>query len=299
MDQYLIRDYGLALRDPSLSQVVDLSKKVDINFNFQIHKINDLVKEFNGNMPPNKFPQHVLAIIGKGEGQKQIGSIKFDIGENVAFYIGKNSVHSSSGWALGTEGYMLTFSDNFFNESSIKVPMEKINLLSKKSVVPYRPLTNEYAENILTIFKEIEFEKNNNKVLYNSELLAVKVTELLYKYLRVFELTTETKNNYLFDKFLGILEKDFTREKFVKYYSDRLNVHPNYLNKIVKDNIGESAKNIIRNRVIIESKYLLCNTNLSIKEISIKLGFNDQNSFSRYFKQSEGIPLTNYRKKSL
>lgn len=96
---------------------------------------------------------------------------------------------------------------------------------------------------------------------------------------------------------MKILENNFHRKHLVKYYSQELNIHPNYLNQIIKSETGDTVKNIIRNRIIIEVKYLLCNTNLSIKEISAKLGFIDQNTLSRYFKTSEGLSLKDYKKK--
>lgn len=296
MKKELIKHYAKALNNKYESIPIDLSQKVKINFNFQIHKINDLVREFNGNMPPNKFPHHVLAIISKGKGQKQISSIKFNIEKNMIFYIGKDSIHSSYDWLLDTEGYMLSFSDSFFIENNIRVPNSKISLLSNKYVNPYKVLDKVTAADILNIFESIFFEYSKIDICYTKEITTVKVIELLFKYLRIFNLRDNSTNNYIYNNFLTLLEGNFHKEKLVKYYADQLNTHPSYLNYIIKSKTGESVKKIIRNRIIIEAKYLLFNTELSIKEISFKLGFSDQNTFSRYFKNAEGIPLIEYRK---
>ena len=48
---------------------------------------------------------------------------------------------------------------------------------------------------------------------------------------------------------------------------------------------------------IFEAKYLLDNTDLSIKEIATKLNFPTQSFFGKYFKQYVGISPKEYRNK--
>ena len=48
---------------------------------------------------------------------------------------------------------------------------------------------------------------------------------------------------------------------------------------------------------ITEAKYLLDNTDLSIKEIATKLNFPTQSFFGKYFKQYVGISPKEYRNK--
>ena len=72
-------------------------------------------------------------------------------------------------------------------------------------------------------------------------------------------------------------------------------VHPNHLNSLVKKYTGTTAKGSIKNRIIVETKYLLHSTNLSVKEISNQLGFDDPNYFTMFFKNSEKVSPVNYR----
>jgi AraC-like DNA-binding protein len=81
----------------------------------------------------------------------------------------------------------------------------------------------------------------------------------------------------------------------VKFYADQLAVHPNYLNSLIKKHTGLTAKEAIQNRLLLETKYLLHSTNLTIKEISSYLGFNDPNYFTVFFKRFENISPANYR----
>lgn len=293
----LIKKYGSTLRGKSKSSVVELSKQIDIDFNFQIHKINTMVQEFNGNMPPNRFSQHVMAIITRGSGEKQIGSTKFKIAKDTIFYIPPNTIHSSSLWDLKTDGFMLTFNDTFFMEHGIPLKTDIIDMLSNRSNDSYKKITGVQSSNIVDIFRIIEVEEQSPELLYNKELIALKVAELLYNFLRIFKTTQTLNSSSIYHKFNKLVNENYQKHKSVTFYAEALAIHPNHLNRVIKKYSGECAKKLISNRIIIEAKYLLSTTTLSVKEIAEELGFTDQNTLSRYFKKNELISMKEYRQK--
>jgi len=68
-------------------------------------------------------------------------------------------------------------------------------------------------------------------------------------------------------------------------YAERLNVHVNYLNNLVKRTTGKTTSAIIHERIIAEAKILLLNTNWDAAEIAYSLGFDYPSHFNKYFKQ--------------
>ncbi|MCP2835106.1 helix-turn-helix domain-containing protein, partial [Salmonella enterica] len=58
-----------------------------------------------------------------------------------------------------------------------------------------------------------------------------------------------------------------------KDYADRLAIHVNYLNKVLKESTGKTTTNIISGRVAQEAKILLKQTDWNISEIAYSLGF--------------------------
>ncbi|QSB28114.1 AraC family transcriptional regulator [Flavobacterium sp. CLA17] len=82
----------------------------------------------------------------------------------------------------------------------------------------------------------------------------------------------------------------------VNYYADQLNITPNHLNKSVKSTTGKSAAKWIEETILLEAKYLLFQTTLSISEIAMQVGHEDHSYFSRFFKKHEGITPIQYRK---
>ncbi|CAN5519968.1 hypothetical protein BH11BAC3_BH11BAC3_13580 [soil metagenome] len=78
-----------------------------------------------------------------------------------------------------------------------------------------------------------------------------------------------------------------------KDYADKLAVHVNHLNKVLKENTGKTTTELISSRVLQEAKILLKQTDWNISEISGSLGFEEVAHFSNFFKKQTNLaPLT-------
>jgi AraC family transcriptional regulator, transcriptional activator of pobA len=98
----------------------------------------------------------------------------------------------------------------------------------------------------------------------------------------------------LFD-FKQLVEKKFTQWHKVSDYASHLSISPDYLNNVIKSNIGNTAKEFIQNRIVIEAKRLGLVTSLSSKEIAFSLGFDDPAHFSKFFKNATGTAFSDFR----
>lgn len=81
----------------------------------------------------------------------------------------------------------------------------------------------------------------------------------------------------------------------VAWYADKLNVTPKYLNRIVKETTGMTAKSLILEQLMAHACRELKLSNLSVKEIAIKLGFSEPEHFSNFFKKNAGCSPTEFR----
>lgn len=78
-------------------------------------------------------------------------------------------------------------------------------------------------------------------------------------------------------------------------FANELNISVTKLNEICKEQYGENPKTIILEKKITEAKRLLYFTDLSVKEIAFKLGFEDSSYFSRIFKQKTNLSPTEFK----
>ena len=81
-------------------------------------------------------------------------------------------------------------------------------------------------------------------------------------------------------------------------YAELLNMSPSCLNEVAKRTTGITAGELIRNRVIDETKKLLYSSGMSGKEIAFDLGFDDPAYFSRFFRKYTGTTLKEFREHS-
>ena len=94
-------------------------------------------------------------------------------------------------------------------------------------------------------------------------------------------------------------------EKYIDTHLDSVNVEAlcNHLNlsrttlyDIFRNKTGYGIATFIRNKQLEEAKCLLAETELSVSEVSSKLGFSDYNYFSRIFKKRFGYSAKLHKK---
>lgn len=78
-------------------------------------------------------------------------------------------------------------------------------------------------------------------------------------------------------------------------YANRLSIHINHLNKVVKETTGKTTSELIAERIVKESTQYLLHTNLSISEIAFCLGFETTSYFSKYYRKHTGKSATEIR----
>nr|MBC7614154.1 helix-turn-helix domain-containing protein [Pseudopedobacter sp.] len=100
----------------------------------------------------------------------------------------------------------------------------------------------------------------------------------------------------LFRNFSRFVEIHFREKHSVADYAKMLNIAPKTLsNKFHKQGL-ESPNDMIKKRIVLETKRLLLYTDLSIKEISYQLGYDDPAYFNRLFTQKTKSSPAAFRK---
>jgi AraC family transcriptional regulator, transcriptional activator of pobA len=146
------------------------------------------------------------------------------------------------------------------------------------------------------IFTKMYREISSNYA-YKYDLLRNYVLELIHYGQKLQPATslypTHTASARVSSLFIELLERQFPIEsphqklglRTAKDYAERLAVHVNHLNKVLKENTGKTTTELIANRIVQESKILLKQTDWNISEIAYSLGFEEVAHFSNFFKK--------------
>lgn len=78
--------------------------------------------------------------------------------------------------------------------------------------------------------------------------------------------------------------------------AQRINISENYISRLFKSDTGINLITYINIRKMEKARDLLCDTEMSVKEISAAVGYEDQSYFNRTFCKMFGISPTEYRR---
>lgn len=97
------------------------------------------------------------------------------------------------------------------------------------------------------------------------------------------------------DRFTALVQTEYATHHDVEYYAKRLCITPNYLNKVVKQALGTTAKLYIHRLLFEEAKRMLSYTTLSINEITSALHFETASYFIRFFRKYANMTPLQYK----
>ena len=169
-------------------------------------------------------------------------------------------------------------------------------------------LTLLFNSNFYCIFGH-DNEVSCNGFLFNgtSNVMQLKLSESQVASLRDItdSLTSEKfsvspEREKAFDmvrQFYVLVDNHFKEKKMVQDYANMLHRSPKTLSNLFTTCGLPSPLRIIHERIEAEAKRLLLYSQKSAKEITEILGFEDQATFSRFFKKMTGESVSEYRKR--
>jgi len=293
----IIKELHQAFSKTPKDGVIDLDQFLVNRDSLSILRLEDFYKGVKSVIPPYRQSNFFILFAKEAKGKRSIGHYTFPIENNSLVIIPKYVIHAAM-YASKPTGYFISFNPDFFLQQSFPYKLLNTRRILKPSLRPYMTLRKDQAEKITWIFENI-IEECNSGFEGKKQMIALKILELLILCDQFFTEKAERECILEYcetlEKLNELIETNFLQHRDVHFYAGALHSHPNYLNHIVKKATGLTAKQIITNRLMIEAKYLLASTGLSIKEIAYKLGFEDPNYFHSFFKKEENTTPANYR----
>lgn len=272
---------------------LDLNNKTTIH----IDDLSEYVIKHDNMVFPHKHNFFHFVLFTKGSGNHIIDFNHYKIQPFQIYFMAPGQVHTWN-FAGDEAGYVVNFSIDYFQSFLLRTDyLERFSFLQGKIEHLIFELEEPCRAQATNILDEILSAKSVG-------LAEDYIRTLLLQFLLFVSICSEKEqkegsnpyNHKIFNSFQQLVEQQFKSTKLPSIYADQLFITPNHLNAICKSYIGQSAGEIIRNRIVLEAKRLLINRNLNITEIANELQFKDNSYFTKFFKKSTDLTPEEFRK---
>jgi AraC family transcriptional activator of pobA len=244
---------------------------------------------------PHSHEHYLLLLFTTGSGTHTIEQKEYQVNRGGAFFMSPSEVHL---WTVSedTDGYVLLFNSSFYLMDALSKQYFKLPFFRAKNKVNYLHLSEESIKEVEPIFKLMDAEYKTESRLMHS-ILRSYLDVLLYKLANLVEPTVHNNDepSSMIPALEALIEEHFIEHQPTTFYSDKLNILPDQLNKLTKKYIGKTVTTLIQERLITEAKRLLAYTSLSVSEVAYQLNFSDNSYFNRFFKKTEKITPEQFR----
>ncbi len=271
---------------------------------FNVFDIADTLKEVKRKqvMPYNRRAYYKISLI-RGKNRAEYADKVIDIKENALLFATPKVPYHWIPQDENQSGSFCVFTDEFLIKNKSGVVLDELPIF-KSGGYPVFEIVNEEAEEIALLFRKMKKEIASDYE-YKYDLLRNYVLELIHYGQKLQPATalhsSQNASARIISLFIELLERQFPIEspnrkltlRSAKEYAERLAIHVNHLNKVLKENTGKSTTEIISGRMVQEAKILLKQTDWNISEIAYSLGFEEVAHFSNFFKKQTSLaPLT-------
>ncbi|HEU4554398.1 MAG TPA: helix-turn-helix transcriptional regulator [Chitinophaga sp.] len=252
-------------------------------------------------MPYNRRAYYKISLIS-GRNRAEYADKVIDIEKNALLFATPKVPYHWLPKDWDQRGHFCIFTSEFLTPGKSGVVLDELPIF-KAGGYPVFQVEEEAAAEIEAIFLKMHKELWSDYA-YKYDLLRNYVMELIHYGQKLQPATalypTHNAAARVSSLFAELLERQFPVEsphqrlklRTAKDYANRLSVHVNHLNKVLKESTGKTTTDLISSRIVQEAKVLLKQTDWSVSEIAYCLGFEEVAHFSNFFrKQTDFSPL--------
>jgi AraC-like DNA-binding protein len=274
-------------------------------FNAKYFSIKDRkhhpVKDY---ISPNRRQFYKIFHITSGTGILTVGLHQYCLHPGDIAFLHPDEIMSWQTTSTETGGHFCLIHPNYFEQSAHllqlfrQYPYFKASKAVIQLTAPQSLKVNQYFEAILQE-EEGENEDKKQAIFLHLQMILLEANRAGKN---LADVAVPESYRYIHG-FLTLLESTFqisgpdtvVKIKTATEFADQLNVHPNYLNSLVKNQTGKTLREHIQERLLYEAKALLTQTDWEISTISYVLGFSEHAAFTALFNKKEHISPSKFR----
>lgn len=280
-------------------------KKSKTEIEFEIFSIRSLFSRIDKlDFPinrPHRLGFYQIHYITKGTGIHFIDFKPYPFKEGSIIFVSRGQVQAF-GAQPGVDGFLILFTNNFLSKNLSHSDILSINRVYNYHLhEPVIHAEKVVTETFINIVKEMYQEYLSPNNFAKEEVLRLLLKLFLLRVERIKRTIIPKEKNVewitKFSEFNHHLEKRFAETRNAKDYAKMMNISYKHLNEICKSVTGHTAKVFIDQFLILETKRNLATSDISLKELTYTLGFDEPTNLLKYFKKHTGQSPSQFKKK--
>lgn len=273
---------------------------------FNIFDIADTIREAKrkNQMPYNRRAYYKISLI-RGKNRAEYADKVIQVEKNALLFATPKVPYHWVPQDDDQSGSFCVFTADFMIKNKSGVSLDDLPIFHP-GAFPVFEISDEEADEIAVTFRKMKKEIAS-EYEFKYDLLRNYVLELVHYGQKLQPATavqsTQNAATRIIALFIELLERQFPIEsptqtlvlRSAKEYAERLAVHVNHLNKVLKENTGKTTTEIIAGRMVQEAKILLKQTDWNVSEIAFSLGFDEVAHFSNFFKKQTAMAPLAFR----
>lgn len=226
-----------------------------------------------------------IFLFNQGGGKHHLDFETLEITSKSVQFISPGQAHLVNR-ALDSNGHIILFSREFYYvdvyDRNLLFEMPFLNNNSRRPLIA---LEDSDYERLLTLVMMM-YEEDKKEATYKHEALRSLLNLFLVHCKRLFKADDMARlRSADMNAFKSLLEQKFRQSHKVQDYAQELCISEKQLSELVKKNTGLNVLEYIHERILLEAKRLLLHNDLTAKEISHHLNFDDPSHFVKFFKK--------------
>ncbi len=261
------------------------------NATFDIGPLESLFTRTDLNHSPFKphlVEFYLIIMVLQGKGKHFIDFQEYEYQAGSILTIRKDQIHQFV--KSEAKGYMLLFTDDFLVSYLDKLEsLKALNLFNELLGIQKLQFEPSAFFEIIQLVERIKREYFQVNDSYSQGVIRSELHILLTQlYRHKASLNAHIYPKKYLPEFLELqklIEKHCQKTLKVNDYAEMMSLTSRTLNNICHSVVKKSAKKLIDEIAITQIKRLLINTELSVKEVAYKSGFEETTNFFKYFKR--------------
>ncbi|NHA03325.1 helix-turn-helix domain-containing protein [Mucilaginibacter sp. HC2] len=248
----------------------------------QVLKISPFKEVIKPTVPHKHADYFELIVLSQGAGFHTIDDYTFDVTPPDIYFLKPGQTHC---WDFSRipKGFVILFREELLNSEGLEVVYQLPAHISLADGGILFELVKRFYQ---------DYQSNTSLTILKTylQLILLKILEQSGAFIQ-----RDVTFNAVYYQFKSLVNENYQRIKKIQDYADLLKMPASRLNLICRNASGKTPSMLLNERILLESKTLLSNTPLSIKEIAATLDFSDTSHFVKFFKINTNLTPGLYR----